>query len=93
MAETQEVAGVEVTLEDPRSRETTKDLAREDGLISHQAKSAQDLRSIRTSNSSRSKSDRDSALIPTPFGVGITFSVSTKTWEKSIDPPISGYRI
>ena len=74
MAETQEVAGVEVTLGDPRSRVTTKDLARVGGQINHQAKSALELKSIRTSNSSRSKSDRDSALNPTPLRGGVYFN-------------------
>jgi hypothetical protein len=70
-AETQEAAEVEVTPEDPRNRATTKDLARDAGLISQQAKSGLEPKSIQTRNSLRSNSDRDSAKTPPLRGWGL----------------------
>jgi hypothetical protein len=58
---------------DQRKKATTRVLVKVVGQTSPQAKSAQGLRSIRTSNSSRSKSDRDSAKKPHPLGGGVFF--------------------
>jgi hypothetical protein len=62
-----------IVIQDQRKKATTRVLVRVVGPTSHQARSAQGLRSIRTSNSSRSKSDRDGAKKPHPLGGGVYF--------------------
>jgi hypothetical protein len=62
-----------IVIPDLRKKATTRALVRVVGQTSHQARSDHGLRSIRTSNSSRSKSDRDSAKKPHPLGGGVYF--------------------
>jgi hypothetical protein len=68
-----------------RKKATTRVLVRAVGQTSLQARSAQGLKSIRTRNSSRSNSDRDSAKNPTPKGWGLLFDLDTGQNAEEID--------